>query len=431
MSAHGATPHALTAAAAARAIRARDLTSEELVASCLERIAERDPQVKAWRYLDPELALEQARARDREEPGAPLHGVPVGLKDVIDTADMPTRYGTPIHEQRRPERDARCVEALRAAGAVILGKTVTTELATWHPAETTNPHDPGHTPGGSSSGSAAAVADAMVPLALGTQTVGSTIRPAAFCGALGMKPTFGAVDMTGVIRTSERLDTIGLFARHPDDLELLLGSLLGTPLPPSPGGGRPRVGLVRTPWWEHAQDSSRHAVEGAAEALRAAGLDVAEAELPHEFDDLPDIQDVVAVTDIARNLRWEFEQHPDLLSDDLRGRIERGLRTPDAEYEAAVAAGDRARAALDGVFSGFDVMLAPAVTGEAPAGLGWTGDPVFVRPWSLLGTPATTVPAARGPAGLPVGVQLIAPVGADRALLDATAELHRALGGDA
>jgi amidase len=421
--------NSLTAVDAARAIRDRELSSQELVSACLARIAERDPQVRAWRHLDPELALAQARSRDAEEPVGPLHGVPVGLKDVIDTADMPTACGTPIHEGRRPDADARCVDLLRAAGAVILGKTVTTELATWHPAETTNPFGASHTPGGSSSGSAAAVADEMVPLALGTQTVGSTIRPAAFCGAVGMKPTYGAVDMTGVIRTSERLDTIGLFARHPDDIQLLLAALTDrVPLRPG-GGGRARVGLVRTPWWEHADADSRRAVEGAAAALAEAGAPVADGELPPEFDDLPEIQDLVAVTDIARNLRWEFENHPGLLSDDLRGRIERGLATPESEYQEAVAAGDRASEALAGVFEHFDVLLTPAVTGEAPEGLGWTGDPVFVRSWTLLGTPATTVPAAHGAHGLPVGVQMIAPAGADGLLLAATADLFRALGG--
>jgi Asp-tRNA(Asn)/Glu-tRNA(Gln) amidotransferase A subunit family amidase len=384
-----------------------------LVQACLDRIAEREPVVGAWAHLDPEAALAQARARDAEPPRSPLHGVPVGVKDIIDTADLPTEQGSSIHAGRRPDADAVCVRRLREAGGVVLGKTVTTEFATYQPAKTVNPLDPSRTPGGSSSGSAAAVADGMVPLALGSQTAGSTIRPASFCGVLGFKPTHGAVDLAGVLQLSARLDTIGLFAREPRDLALLAGALL------PPGSARqdpPRLAFARTAHWEQADASGRAAVERAAELLSAE-----EIELPAEFAGLPAAQETVMAVDAARSLAFEREHHRDLLSEPLQTLLDTGLATSEEAYAAALSLTGRCRARLRDVMAGFDAILTPASLGEAPVGLDSTGDPLFCRAWTLLGTPAVSVPGMRGESGMPIGVQLVARPGEDHALLGVAA----------
>jgi Asp-tRNA(Asn)/Glu-tRNA(Gln) amidotransferase A subunit family amidase len=410
---------AASATAAARAIAAGELTSAEIVAACLARIAEREPVVSAWEHLEADAALAQARERDRVPAGArgPLHGVPVGVKDVIDTADMPTAYGTPIYAGHRPRADAACVARLRTAGAVILGKTRTTELATWTPAATTNPLDPRRTPGGSSSGSAAAVADAMVPVALGTQTAGSTIRPAAFCGVLGFKPTHGLLDTAGVKRLSERLDTLGVLARSVDDLALVTSVLAGRPVAPPPPGGPPALALARTPWWEHADDDGRRALEDAGRRLAGAGARVADAELPRTFARLPDAHDALMAYDAARELAFERERHGELLSERLRAYLDRGARTQPAVVRAATTLADVCGEDLRAVLAGRDALLTPAVPGQAPLGLEATGDPLFCRAWTLLGTPAISVPGMRGGDGMPIGVQLVGLPGDDERLL--------------
>ena len=417
----------LGAAEAARRIAAGDLTSEALVAACLERIAAREETVRAWAHLDPAAALAQARDRDAARaPRGPLHGVPVGVKDIVDTADLPTECGTQVHAGRRPPRDAACVARLRAAGAVVLGKTVTTELAYFSPGRTRNPADPTRTPGGSSSGSAAAVADAMVPAALGSQTAGSVIRPAAFCGTLGFKPTRGRVDLTGVKPLSAGLDTLGWFAREPEDLGLL-GAVLADdwPAAPAPGGADarpPAFAFTRTPWWERADDAGRRAVESAAERLADAGAPLRELELPERFAALPEAQDALMAFDVARSLAWEYEQHGGELSDVLRAFVERGRDLPREAAEDAAALGAECRAQLAALLGGGETLLVPAVVGEPPPlSAQNTGDPLFCRAWTLLGVPALAVPGPAGPSGAPIGVQLVAPAGADAALLAAGA----------
>jgi len=416
-----------SAADASALLHRRELSSEEFVRACLERIEAREPAVGAWAFLDPELALEQARKLDTEAPRSPLHGLPVGIKDIFDTADMPTEHGSPIHAGRRPEADAACVRRLREAGAVVLGKTVTTEFATYQPPKTVNPLDPERTPGGSSSGSAAAVADGMVPLALGSQTAGSTIRPASFCGIFGFKPTHGAADLTGALRLSARLDTIGLLAREPQDVALLLDALLGEPAAPAPapagagsapdeGAHVPRVALVRTAHWEQADGSGRAAVERAAALLGDAGAQVTEPALPEGFDGLTAAQETIMAFDLARSLAAERAQHADRLSAPLRALLERGEATGDDEHRDAVELAERCRARLGEVFAGVDAILTPAAAGEAPPRAS-TGDPLFCRAWTLLGTPAVAVPGLLGESGLPIGVQLVAAPSADRALL--------------
>ena len=314
----------LSATDAARLIAARELSSEELVSACLARIVERESALRAWAHLDAEAALAQARERDAEPPRGPLHGIPVGVKDLIDTADMPTTYGSPIYAGHRPERDADCVAWLREAGAVVLGKTVTTEFATYQPPPTVNPHDPARTPGGSSSGSAAAVAAGMVPLAFGTQTAGSVIRPASFCGIAGFKPAHGWRSTAGIKRLSARLDTLGLLARSVEDV-VLFG---GWDLP----GGEPRLAFARTPWWDDLEDGGRAAVEDAAARLGATEL-----ELPPEFGGLAAAQEAVMAFDVARNLEPEWREHRDGLSDVMRDYLEGARAVTAEEAEAAVA----------------------------------------------------------------------------------------------
>jgi Asp-tRNA(Asn)/Glu-tRNA(Gln) amidotransferase A subunit family amidase len=421
----------LGAADAARLIADGELQSVALVAACLERLSEREETVQAWVHLDAGHALAQARERDATPaPLGPLHGVPVGVKDIVDTADLPTELGTPIYAGRRPRADAACVARLRQAGAVVLGKTVTTELAYFKPGKTRNPA----APGGSSSGSAAAVADGHVPVAIGSQTAGSVIRPAAFCGVLGLKPTRGLVDLEGVKPLSGALDTLGWFAREPDDLEVL-GVVLADAWPEGPSLREaaahpepPKVAFARTPWWEQADDDGRQAVEDAAARLRDGGAAVRELELPERFAGLVDAQQDVMAFDMARSLAWEHEHHGDELSDVLRELLERGHGIEREAADRAIALGHECRALLAAHLEPGEALLVPAVVGEPPplAG-GTTGDPLFCRPWTLLGVPALAVPAGTGSGGAPVGVQLVAPAGADAQLLVAGAWTARHL----
>lgn len=410
-------------------IAERSVSSEDIVRSCLERIRETDGPVKAWAYLEPELALRQARDRDGQEPRGALHGIPIGVKDVIDTADMPTQRGTPIYAGRRPDVDATGIARLRERGAIILGKTTTTEFATWTPSDTTNPHNTAHTPGGSSSGSAAAVAAGMVPLALGTQTVGSTIRPAAFCGVTGMKPSFGYIPMAGVNLTSQRLDTMGLFGRTPDDVSILLDQLSPTGAVPASETPLRLVRMMETPWWEKADRHSRAALKSASDALASAGLPVEEGEFPAGFEDASELQNLIAHHDIANNLRHEYVLHAAQFSDNLGPRVEEGLAIGHGRYSAALRTAESLKASLGPVFGPGEVVLMPATTGLAPEGIDWTGDPLFVQPWSLFGFPAVTVPVSRDTAtGLPIGVQLVARTGDEALVLDAARRLQDALG---
>ena len=412
--------NSLTATEAAAEIANGRITSEALVAACLERIAARESAVGAWQALEPEAALDQARQRDREPARGPLHGVPVGIKDIIDTADLPTEFGTSIYAGHRPAWDAACVAALRAAGAVILGKTVTTEFAYFEPRKTANPHDPSRTPGGSSSGSAAAVADSMVPLALGTQTAGSVIRPAAFCGVLGYKGTYGLFNMGGIKAFAPSLDTLGGIARSVADLELLNRVLVGAEMPAPQFDPPPRIGLCRTHEWPQASDESRQAVERAAALFNDAGAAVAEAVLPSSFADLCGAQARVLAFESARTFFYEWMHHRQRISAKLAETIEQGLACDYRAYRAALALGEAARREIETLFAEHDVLLAPSAVGEPPT-KDSTGDPLFNRLWTFLHVPCINVPGFSGPNGLPVGVQLIAARHNDRGLLAAAA----------
>lgn len=427
-------PCAMTALQAAAAIRAGELSAEELVQACLDAIEAQEAQVQAWHFLDPAYALEQAREADRRRsqghPVGPLHGIPVGIKDIFDTRDMPTEDGTPLHRGRTPAYDATAVARLRQAGAVIMGKTVTTELAVYSPGKTRNPHDPTRTPGGSSSGSAAAVAAGMVPLAIGTQTNGSTIRPAAYCGVYGYKPSHGLISRYRVLALSRRLDHVGVFGRSVEDVALIARLMMGydeqdpdtapsaTPdllriagePPPTP----PRLAFVRTSAWERA-DSDLHL--GFRELLDFLGDHAVEVELPALFNQVYDWHRCIMEADLALNLRREYDRGRQGLSPELRQMIERGRQIPAVDYNLALQSIPPLVDILGDLLLEYDAIITPAVTGEAPVGLDSTGSPVFCTPWSLCGVPAISLPLLEGANGMPVGVQLVAAKGDDARLL--------------
>ena len=422
-------PLSLSVRAAAQEIAAGRLTAEALASACLDRIAAREGVVGAWNYLDRDAALAAARQRDSEPPRGPLHGIPLAVKDLIDTADMPTGYGSGIYQTHRPAADAACVALARAAGAIVLGKTVTTEFACFTAGKTANPHNPAHTPGGSSSGSAAAVADGMVPLAFGTQTAGSVIRPASYCGCIGYKPSFSVIPRAGVKPLADSLDTIGVIARRVDDAAFFTGVLTERPalrdvkMPESP----PRFGLYRTPMWGEAEASTIGALDRARAALERAGAWIAEIVVPPEHQTLTAAQETIMGFELVRALAYERLNHSAELSPRLAQLLDQGLIVGADAYDAAVAETNAARSRLDGFFGPCDAMLVPAAPGEAPPGHGYTGNPVFNRMWTLLGVPCLTVPAVWGDSGLPTGVQLVGRIGDDAKLMAAGLFLERAL----
>ncbi len=412
-------PNEWTAVQALGRIADGACTASVLVEACLARIEAREPVVGAWEHIDPEKVRARVHQVERGGAGGPLQGIPVGIKDLFDTADLPTGYGSPIYRGHRPAWDASCVALLRAAGAVVLGKTVTTEFAVYHPGKTANPHDPGHTPGGSSSGSAAAVADGMVPLALGSQTAGSVIRPASFCGVVGYKPTFGWVARAGAKALSDSLDTIGWFARSVADAALLASVLCGRPAlgDPPPLETAPRIGTCRTHEWPLAGPATVAALGEASERLAASGTSQDLLELPDAFRGLAEAQSVIMAYEAARSLAFEHRCHGDRLSPELREIIDAGNACSPERYDDAQELARACRASLDEVFGPRDALLVPSARGEAPRGLSFTGDPVFNRSWTLLGVPCVNLPGLCGPQGLPVGVQLVGRPGQDERLL--------------
>jgi Asp-tRNA(Asn)/Glu-tRNA(Gln) amidotransferase A subunit family amidase len=409
----------LSATAAARKLAAREITAVSLLRDCLERIAEREPTVHAWTFVDTDRAMQRARALDSQAPAGLLHGLPIAVKDLFDTFDMPTCYGSPIYANHRPKADAASVALARTAGAIVVGKTVTTEFATFHPGPTCNPHNPMHTPGGSSSGSAAAVADWMVPLAFGTQTAGSIVRPAAFCGVVGYKPTYGTLNRVGVKMISDTLDTIGALARTVPDAALFVAALSDRRelVIERPLAAPPRVGLCRTYEWDRAQPETIAAFENAARSLTLAGANVRDITLPAQFGGLVEAQIAIMVREVAQSLSHEWFMHRDLLSAEMVAMIEAGLAVTSERYDAARNLARKARAALSDVFDDIDVLLAPSAIGVAPSGIQATGDPLFNRMWTLLRTPCVHLPSGSGPHGLPVGITIAGPIGADRATL--------------
>src|SRR5438034_1658258 len=428
-------PAQLTASEAAQRINQGVLSSEELVQSCLEGIRALEPTVQAWQFLDESHALAQGRAADERrrsgEPVGALNGIPVGIKDIIDTADMPTENGTVLHKGRTPRSDAAVVASLRAAGAVIMGKTVTTECAYFTPGKTRNPHNPEHTPGGSSSGSAASVGASMVPLALGSQTAGSVIRPAAFCGVYGFKPTHGLIPRSGVLQLSRTLDHVGLFARSIDDIALLAEELAGydegdpdtrpraripfqmisSEEPPI----EPMLAFVKTPHWEKVDAGTREAF---AELAGALGERVEEIELFASAADAWSWHKTIMEAEMAANFEREWQQGRDKLSEQLRSLIERGRETRAADYQRALRRTRPMVESFDELFmERYDAILTPAAPGTAPKGLSATGDPSFCTLWTLCGMTALSLPLLQGSDGLPLGVQLVGRRGFDARLL--------------
>jgi Asp-tRNA(Asn)/Glu-tRNA(Gln) amidotransferase A subunit family amidase len=435
----------LGAVDAARMIRDGIITSVDLVEACLARIREVDGQVQAWTFLDQEYALAQARAADElrmsGQPIGALHGVPVGLKDIIDTADMPTENGSVLHAGRTPSRDASVVSLLRGAGAIVLGKTVTTEFATRTPGKTRNPHNSGHTPGGSSSGSAAAVAAGMVPLALGSQTTGSTIRPASFCGVFGLKPTHGLIPRHGMFQLSRSLDHVGLFARGVDDIALLLEELaahderdpdsrprarspyrrIAAEEPPLP----PMFAFVKTSLWDRVDADAREAF---AELVSRLGDRVEELELTTPLEEVLEWQRAIGGAEIAINLGREWEHGRDKLSAALRQRIADGRDVRAMDYLRALGRVPELNASFTELFEQrYDAILTPAAYGTAPKGLESTGDPAFCALWTLCGMPALSVPLMQGANGLPLGAQLVGARHRDGQLLRTAHWLVRSL----
>lgn len=413
------TAHQLSAQEMLQGVDEGKFTAEELVLSCLDRIKTREEVIGAWEYLDCDQALEQARNLDKNKCRGLLHGVPVGVKDLFDTSDMPTGYGSDIYRGHRSSWDAAVVAALRAAGAVILGKTVTTEFALYRPGKTTNPHNSRHTPGGSSSGSAAAVAANMVPLALGTQTAGSIIRPASYCGVVGFKPTFGFIPRAGLKSISESLDTIGTFTRTVKDAALLAAVLSDRPdLRTVPAVDKPpRIGLCRTPQWSFAEEATIRVFNQAAELLRRSGATVVEISLPPAFDGLAKAQEDIMAYEAVRSLAYEKNVHGELLSEKLSALLSVGAAITTTRYDAAQSLAHQCRDDLHEVFQGYDALLVPSATGEAPRSLAVTGDPIFSRIWTLLHVPCINLPGLSGPQGLPVGIQLVGKAGRDTELL--------------
>lgn len=428
----------------AERLAAGALSARDAVEACLSRIAERDGEIRAFAHLDADHARAQADAVDRHRKAGraigPLHGVPVALKDIVDTADMPTENGTVLDAGRRPARDAFIAARLRAAGAVIIGKTVTTEFAFMHPGPTRNPHAPEHTPGGSSQGSAAAVADGMVPLAVGTQTAGSVIRPASFCGVVGMKPTHGAISLAGVLATCRPLDTAGVFATTIEDTALLARTLMGhdpaddrtRPVavpdllaaagrdPPV----RPRLAIVKGPTWDQASEDVAGLLAEVGEALGEVAEPV---ELPDVFDNAWPAHQRLMKTGFARNLRHYRARGEAEVSEVMRAAMDEGAAVSAVDYLSALDWQEALRAGLGRVLDRYDAILAPSAPGEAPHGLGSTGNAAFNFLWTFVGAPCITLPVAKGSTGLPVGLQLVGRPGEDGRLFSVARWLNQTL----
>lgn len=418
----------LSARDAREAIDQGLLSSEDLVEACFTRIEELEDAIGAWAHLDKAIAIKQARAADdirfRGKPMGALHGLPVGIKDIIDTVDYPTERGTVLHRGRRPERDATLVSLLKEAGAIILGKTVSTELAVYAPGKTRNPHNPEHTPGGSSSGSAAAVAAAMVPFAVGTQTNGSVIRPASYCGVYGFKPSFARISRHGVLTQSPPLDTIGLFARSLDDLAMITDVLMRfdaqdramTPVAPpciasvlaEEVPANPHFAFVRTPVWNQVEAATKDGFRELIEAVNERQQKTVDIlDLPPAFDELHENHRKVMEADLAHHFADEYSRGKEDLSVVLLEMIERGQRVSNTDYDQAIARKADYDALLQEILDEYDAILTPATPGPAPVGLEATGSPVMNTIWTFCGTPALNVPLLQSPDGLPLGVQVV------------------------
>jgi Asp-tRNA(Asn)/Glu-tRNA(Gln) amidotransferase A subunit family amidase len=414
----------LSALELVRQIETGALTPRAVIDRCADAIAKREAEIGAFVALD----IEAARERADQLATLPLRGLPIGVKDIYDTADLPTQYGSAIYAGHRPKADAAMVALIRRAGGVVIGKTVTTEFAGLQPAGTRNPHNPAHTPGGSSSGSAAAVAAGMVPIALGTQTGGSVIRPAAYCGVVGFKPSFRLMPTVGIKCFSWSLDTVGLFAASVADAAFAAALISGRDLRlDSTEPAAPRIALVRTRSWPEASASMQDAIARAARAAEAAGAKVTEVELPPIFETATQAHGTIQDHEAYRALADEIDRHRDRLGPILREQLDKAAAITPAAYDDARRLARQARRALVDFMEGIDVLLTPSAPGAAPHGLSSTGKPTFNRLWTLLGTPSVNVPGLYDSAGLPLGVQIVGRFARDRLALEAAAFLQRAL----
>lgn len=410
------TLNALDATAAAARLADGGATSRDLVSACLDRIALRDGEIGAWAHVEPAHALGQACMSDAAGRG-PLKGIPVGIKDIFDTADLPTEYGSPIHEGHRPARDSACVAALRRAGAVILGKATTTEFASPVPVGVRNPCDFARSPGVSSSGSAAAVADFMVPVTLGSQTGGSMIMPAASCGVVGYKASLDGIDRGGLRHVRPGLDTIGVFARSVRDIALVRAAMTGTPAAPPDGTAPPRVGVCRAPNWEDALPETIEAVDAAAAAFERAGASVGDVDLPAVFDGAEDAFGVITAVEGGQALAWEIANHRDRLNHWIRDQVSLGEELSEPDYADARRTAASCREAMAGIFERFDTILTASAPGEPTDDLTGIQKSSFNRVWTMMHGPCITLPAFSGPNRLPVGIQLVGPAGGDGRLI--------------
>jgi Asp-tRNA(Asn)/Glu-tRNA(Gln) amidotransferase A subunit family amidase len=411
----------------AAAIAQGKYTAVQFAEACLARIEARDREVQAWEYVDPQNVLKQARECDRSPRVGSLHGVPIGVKDIIDTYDMPSAYGSPIYAGHRPCTDAACVALLREAGAVIMGKTVTVELAAFHYARTRNPHRLAHTPAGSSSGSGAAVADFMVPAALGTQTGGSTIRPAAFCGVVGYKPTFDLVNRAGLKALAQSQDTLGLLSRSIPDMGLLLSVLTGCAPLEAADVRAPRIAILRMDAWPELEPAMANAMQTAAGRLERAGAQVTHVTLPQPFAQALIAQRKINDYESWRGLSYERIHHADKLSSTLAERLRGSASCTYEQYREAQDAISVCRGLLRDMFTEYDVLATPSSTGEPPAGLTNTGNSEYIRIWTAFHTPTLNLPLFKGDTGLPMGLQVIGPTREDRRTLGRAEWIYRTL----
>lgn len=423
-------PAQMTIAEAARAIESGNLSPSALIDACLENTARHEPMVRAWAYSGGDQSRMAARLLDQQPVSGVLHGIPFGVKDIIDTADMPTEHGTPIFQRNQPARDAACVALLKEAGGVCLGKTVTTELAHFHPGKTRNPRALTHTPGGSSSGSAAAVAACMVPVALGTQTTGSVIRPASYCGVYGFKPSYGDVSRSGVFECAASFDTVGWFTRCVEDIEIVRRALIrapARPLEPAPLSAL-RIGVVRGAAWARVEAPVQQLINSAVEQLAPKVASITDIEPDTEFEAIAQFHRSIAGYEFARAITWERTRHPGLLSPKLvDGRCEDGMQCSYEQYADAQRALAAQRVAITQTMQNLDLLLTAAAPGEAWSGLEATGDPVCNTAWTALHLPTLSMPAFTGPANLPVGLQLTGAFRQDAQLLASAESIREAL----
>jgi Asp-tRNA(Asn)/Glu-tRNA(Gln) amidotransferase A subunit family amidase len=416
----------LDASVLAKKLAAREIKAEQLVRACLDRINAREEDVKAWVHVAADTAVKNAQQLDKGPIQGLLHGLPIGVKDLFDTVDMPTTYGSSIYQSLQPAADASVVALCREQGAIMMGKTVTTEFATFTPGKTRNPHRLTHTPGGSSSGSAAAVADCMVPLAFASQTAASVIRPAAFFGIVGYKPSFGLVNRSGVKPLSDSLDTLGFLARSVEDVALFAAAATGDhSLLQLETSLSPRIALCHTHEWSYADEDTQHAMHHAASVFAKAGHRVRELTLPDSFAGLLQAQKEIMGFDLVRSLAYERLQHSSELSPGLREVLAMGQQISIDQHRANLQLAYSARAAVSAAFGEYEVVLAPSAVGEAPPTLSQTGDPVFGRVWTLLGLPCVHLPFYKGSSGMPVGLQVVGRPGEDKVALRVAAWLLR------